>query len=232
MPRQNPKSLAVLFFSIVFVHMASPQDQLPSSHQSIEFTSDLSDWVIEQSAGGRVLVEDGTLVIEDEKGCTVWYRHELEAPVKISYSVTLSSEARVSDMNCFWMASDLDHPEDLFKEGHGREGAFADYDDLQLYYVGYGGNYNATTRFRRYLGRGEKPLLPGFDLSDAEFMIEGDRTYRIELVAAEGKAQYFRDGELVFEYDDPSPLVRGWFGFRTVWSKQTISDLVIEEGGS
>ncbi len=232
MSRRNPISFAVCSLSIVFGQMASTQDQVPSNHQNILFESDLSDWVVEQNAGGRVHVEDGALVIDDEKGCTVWYRHELKAPVRISYSVTLSSEARVSDMNCFWMASDLDHPNDLFAEGHGRGGAFADYDDLQLYYVGYGGNYNATTRFRRYLGRGEKPLLPGFDLSESEYMIEGDRTYRIELIAAEGKAQYFRDGELVFEYDDPAPMLRGWFGFRTVWSKQTIRDLVIEEGGS
>lgn len=196
--------------------------------REIAFEQDLSDWVVEQQAGGSVAVENGALVITDKKGCTVWYRHALEAPVRISYSVTASSEERISDLNCFWMASDLDHLNDLFAEGNGREGAFAQYDDLQLYYVGYGGNYNATTRFRRYLGRGEKPLLPGFDLSDKAYMIEPDRRYRIELVADGEKAQYFRDGELIFEYKDPEPLTRGWFGLRTVWSKLIISDLRIK----
>ncbi|MDQ8184028.1 DUF6250 domain-containing protein [Pelagicoccus sp. SDUM812002] len=194
----------------------------------IAFEASMDDWVVEQQPGGEVQIEDGVLEIKDKKGCTVWYKHSIQAPVRISYTVTANSTGRISDINCFWMASDLDHLDDLFAEGHGREGAFAQYDDLQLYYVGYGGNYNATTRFRRYLGRGEKPLLPGFDLSAGEFLIESDKAYRIELVADGRKAQYFRDGELVFEYEDPEPLTRGWFGFRTVWSHLSISDLRIE----
>lgn len=194
----------------------------------VAFEAPLTDWVVEQQPGGSVTAEDGALEIRDKKGCTVWYRHPVEAPVRISYTVTANSTERVSDINCFWMASDLDHLDDLFAEGNGREGAFAQYDDLQLYYVGYGGNYNATTRFRRYLGRGEKPLLPGFDLSEPAFLIKPDKPYRIELVADGEKAQYFRDGELIFEYADPKPLTKGWFGFRTVWSHLTISDLKIE----
>ncbi len=194
----------------------------------VAFSPSLEDWVVEQQPGGSVAVEDGVLRILDKKGCTVWYKHPVEGPVRISYTVTANSTERVSDINCFWMASDLDHEADLFAEGHGREGAFAQYDDLQLYYVGYGGNYNSTTRFRRYLGRGEKPLLPGFDLSDEQYMIKPDKDYRIELVADGKKAQYYRDGELIFEYEDPNPLTKGWFGFRTVWSDLSISDLRIE----
>lgn len=196
---------------------------------SDDFEEDLSDWVVEQQPGGEVTLEDGALVIRDKKGCTVWFRHELEAPVRISYSVTVVSDERVSDMNCFWMASDPDHEDDLFAEGHGREGAFAQYDDLQTYYVGYGGNYNSTTRFRRYKGGGEKPLLPGFDLSEEKYLLKPDHEYKIELVADGEKAQYFRDGELVFEYEDSEPLTSGWFGFRTVWSHLEIRDFKVEK---
>jgi hypothetical protein len=39
------------------------------------------------------------------------------------------------------------------------------------------------------------------------------------LVAAGGRAQFFRDGELIFDYLDPQPLARGWFGLRTVHSR-------------
>ena len=190
-------------------------------------SSGLENWVVEQQPDGRVFVENGKLVIEDKKGCTVWFREPLEAPVRISYEVTVSSRERVSDMNCFWMASDPDRPEDLFAEGHGREGAFAQYDGLRLYYVGYGGNYNATTRFRRYLGRGEKPLLPGYDKSEEAYLLEADTDYRIELVADGKKAQYWRNGELVFEYEDATPLERGWFGFRTVWSRLEIDNFKV-----
>ena len=30
--------------------------------------------------------------------------------------------------------------------------------------------------------------------------------------------RYYINEELLFEYADPQPLVRGWFGFRTTWS--------------
>lgn len=192
------------------------------------FEGDLSNWVVEQQDGGKVFLENGKLVIADKEGCTVWFREKLEAPVRISYSVTVTSKERVSDMNCFWMAGDPDHPEDLFWDGHGREGAFAQYDPLQTYYVGYGGNYNSTTRFRRYLGRGEKPLLEGYDLRDEEHLIKPDHRYEIELVADGSGARYYRDGDLVFEYDDEDPLESGWFGFRTVWSHLEIDDFKVE----
>ncbi|MBC2605012.1 DUF6250 domain-containing protein [Pelagicoccus albus] len=196
---------------------------------SDDFSGDLSNWRIEQQPGGSVYLEDGKLVIADKKGCSVWYVNELEGPLRITYSVTVTSKERVSDMNCFWMASDPDHPEDLFKEGHGREGAFAQYDDLRLYYVGYGGNHNGTTRFRRYLGKGEKPLLEGYDLRDEEHLLKSDHKYEIELIADEDGARYYRDGELVFEYEDPEPLKKGWFGFRTVWSHLEIDDFKVEK---
>jgi len=215
--------------STSFFSACGPQEGPSEAGRAIAFETELSDWVVEQQPGGRVTVEDGALLIEDEKGCTVWYRHKLEAPLRIRYTATVSSGGRVSDLNCFWMASDLDHLQDLFAEGHGREGAFAQYDDLQLYYVGYGGNHNSTTRFRRYKGRGEKPLLPEFDLTEEEHLLVGDHRYQIELVADGQKAQYFRDGELVFEYVDPEPLKEGWFGFRTVWSKIRIENLEILE---
>ena len=38
-----------------------------------DFDKDLSHWVVEQMAGGTTKVADGKLVIEDAKGCTVWF---------------------------------------------------------------------------------------------------------------------------------------------------------------
>ncbi|MDP0499952.1 MAG: DUF6250 domain-containing protein [Verrucomicrobiota bacterium JB022] len=192
-----------------------------------DFDGDLSAWVVEQQPGGQIFVQDGKLVIADEGGCTVWLAERLQAPVQIEYEVTPSSQARVSDLNCFWMASDPDHPDNLFAEEHTRDGSFASYDGLRTYYVGYGGNYNSTTRFRRYTGTGKRPLLPEHDLSAPEYMLEPDRTYRIRLVAADGRAQYYRDGELIFDYVDDEPLTEGWFGFRTVLSRLEIENIRI-----
>lgn len=192
---------------------------------SDDFTRGLDKWVVEQLPGGSVIAKDGVLTIEDAKGCTVWYREKLTAPVAISYEVTMSPDARVSDMNCFWMATDPRKPKDLFYEGHGRTGKFATYDALQLYYVGYGGNNNTTTRFRRYLGTGEKPLLTEHDLSDAEHLLKPGHTYKITLVAQrDGEVRFNCDGKTIFSYKDPKPLTEGWFGLRTVQSKMLVKN--------
>lgn len=202
--------------------------------RSIPFTADLKDFLVEQMPGGRVTAKDGALVIEDVGGCTVWLREKLTVPVEISYEANVIMADgpfdRLSDLNCFWMASTPQAPEGLLASTEKRTGRFADYDTLATYYVGYGGNYNSTTRFRRYDGTGARPLLPEHDLSDAPHLLEPNRTYHIRLVARDGRAEYWRDGELVFAYDDPTPLTEGYFGFRTVKSHLVIRNLRITVG--
>jgi len=196
--------------------------------QADDFRHGLAAWTVEQQPGGTVTAADGRLVIDDANGCTVWLRAPLEAPVVITYTARVSSASRVSDLNCFWMASDPARPEVLFAPGHHRDGKFASYDTLRTYYVGYGGNTNSTTRFRRYDGAGARPLLPGHDLTAPEFLLQPDHAYRIALVAAaDGRVQYVRDGQVIFDWRDPAPLHRGWFGFRTVHSRIEISDFQV-----
>lgn len=192
------------------------------------FTQGLKQWVVEQQPGGTVTAEDGKLIIADQGGCTVWFRPRLTAPLTISYTARVSSAGRVSDLNCFWMAADPARPDDLFAAGHTRNGKFATYDSLRTYYVGYGGNTNTTTRFRRYDGTGTRPLLPGHDLSAPGFLLKADHAYRITLsVAANGRVQFSRDGTVIFDWVDPQPLRSGWFGFRTVDSRIEISDFQV-----
>jgi len=176
----------------------------------------LDQWVVEQRPGGTVEARDGVLLIHDIEGCTVWFRPKLTAPVSIGYDAIVRSTGRVSDLNCFWMASDPTQPDDLFHPAHPRTGAFSEYDALQTYYVGYGGNSNSTTRFRRYLGKGNKPLLAEHDLRDKRVLLEADHVYHLELVAQNGVAKFLRDGEVLFTFRDPQPLNAGWFGLRTV----------------
>jgi len=195
------------------------------------FTQGLAHWVVEQQPGGTVTTTDGKLVISDKGGCTAWFRERLTAPVTITYTARVSSAARVSDLNCFWMASDPARPDDLFAAGHKRNGKFATYDSLRTYYVGYGGNSNTTTRFRRYDGSGARPLLPAHDLGAPEYLLKADHDYRITLVArTDGRVQFIRDGQVVFDWQDPEPLRSGWFGFRTVESRIEISDFQVHAG--
>lgn len=187
-------------------------------------------WAVEQMPGGTVVRGPISLEITDAAGATVWWREKLTVPVVIRYELTMVAAGgphdRVSDGNCFFLATDPAAPGGCpFAPGHGRTGRFADYDSLRTYYVGMGGNTNTTTRFRRYAGDGSKPLLPEHDLTAAKYLLEPNRTYRIEIrVGADGLVKYRRDGEVFFSWRDPSPLREGWFGIRTVKSHQRIAN--------
>jgi hypothetical protein len=193
---------------------------------------ELGNWVIEQMPGGTAALRDGALVLEDEGGCTAWWKEKIAAPVEISYEATFVTAGgphdRLSDLNCFWMAREAKGDIAPFASPANRLGKFAEYDSLLTYYVGYGGNNNSTTRFRRYDGTAARPLRPEHDLSDKRVLLEPNRAYRIKLVARDGKAEYYRDGERIFEFTDPEPLKAGWFAIRTVRSHLVIKNLKIE----
>lgn len=196
-----------------------------------DFEDGLSNWHVEQMPGGRVCVADGKLEIEDAKGCTVWFREKLDGPVRIEYDVMIIKKDgpydRGSDLNCFWMAQDPEHPDDIFVNSQKRGGKFTNYNSLRLYYVGYGANHNSTTRFRRYDGTGARPVLPEHDLSDAKYMLTCNVPIHIQLVADGEKIMYLRDGEVIYDVHDPEPFTDGWFGFRTVHNHMIIDNFKV-----
>lgn len=184
-------------------------------------------WRVELERGGAVTVRDGVMEIDTEGGCTVWFREELRGPVMIRYDAVAVAEGgphdRVSDLNCFWMATDPGAPPGT--PPRPRSGAFADYDDLLAYYVGQGGNSNTTTRLRRYIGEAaNRPLLPQHDLSAPEHMLRPNVRQTVTLVAAGPRIAYWRDDVRVFVLDDPQPYTRGWFAVRTTANRLRISD--------
>jgi hypothetical protein len=193
-------------------------------------TADRAQWSVEQMPGGSVTVENGALVIRDAGGCTVWWRERLTAPVEIEYEarvvLTGGTFDRLSDLNCFWMATDPRNPAEM---PSGRTGRFSDYNTLHTYYVGQGGHGNTTTRFRRYDGTDARPLRPEHDLSAPRFLLRPNHTYRIRLVARDGIAEYWCDGERIFTFRDPAPLTSGWFGLRTVKSHLEIRNLKVRQ---
>jgi hypothetical protein len=186
-------------------------------------------WAQEQMPGGTVSFGRGEIEIVDAGGCTLWLRKRLMAPVEISYDVTFTPGPgeRVSDLNCFWMAREKDSPAAPYAKQPPRTGAFAQYDALETYYVGYGANGNTTTRFRRYDGTPARPLRPEHDLRDKRLMLEANRTVHLRLVARDGRAEFYRDGEKIFSFVDPAPLTAGWFAFRTVQSHFVIRNFAI-----
>ena len=200
---------------------------------SDDFAADRSNWVSELEKGGQVEIKNGALVIDVPAGCTVWFKPQLTSPLMIEYEATVISAARpsspksggandrASDLNCFWMARDSRSPDNLFATA--RSGKFSDYDRLFTYYVGLGGNGNTTTRFRRYIGQQDnRPLLPQNDLRDKRDLITPNVSQRIRLIACGNLIQYWRDGDKLFELNDPEPYTTGWFGFRTTQNHMEI----------
>jgi hypothetical protein len=186
-----------------------------------DFDHGLDNWFIEREKGGDVTAQGGRLVINVPAGCTAWFRPKLRGSIAIEYAATAiqadGANDRVSDLNCFWMARDPRHEDDLFV--HPRSGKFEDYNTLLAYYVGQGGNGNTTTRFRRYIGDAiERPLRPEHDLRDPKVMLVPNVEYTIRLIADGHNIQYFRDGQQIFQLNDVQPYVEGWFGIRTTKS--------------
>lgn len=179
----------------------------------------MSDWVVETSPAGKVSMDHGVMDIDVPDGTSVWLKQELKAPVVISFEVMAVSaggpQDRVSDVNAFWMATDSDGSSPVGE----RDGTFAQYDTLKTYYVGIGGNYNSTTRMRRYIGRrDDRPLLPQHDLADAKDMLVPNQWMTVTLIADGHGASVLRDGKTVFEMPDAEPYTQGWFALRTTKS--------------
>lgn len=191
-----------------------------------DFGGPLAGWVAEyaRKPGNVVDNRDGRLVMDVDGGATVWLDRPLSGNVQIAFTrrvvVDGGKNDRLSDLNVFWMATDPRRAT-LFTRG----GAFEDYDDLTMYYVGIGGNRNTTTRLRRY-GDGVRALVGEY--ADAPHLLAPNRDYRVEIAVYGGCTRVRVDGADWFTYRDPRPLTRGYFGLRTTWSRQTVDDLTIQ----
>jgi len=190
------------------------------------FEQGTENWVVETPDSPHSMVEtkNSKLVIDVDHGATVWLNKKLSGNILIEYhrKVIMNNghNDRLSDLNQFWMATDP-RQENVFT----RNGTFSEYDSLQLYYAGIGGNTNSTTRFRKYRGSGERTLL--FDLQDEEHLLQPNKTYLIQLVVYNGTTKVFVDGELYFSFKDNEPLTEGYFGFRTVKSHQEMDNFKV-----
>ncbi|MCJ2182915.1 DUF6250 domain-containing protein [Novosphingobium sp. 1949] len=191
---------------------------------SDHFRHGLTGWSLEAEAGAaaRVRAANGVLDIDTPEGLSLWWKAPITGPVTITFEVMAVQDGgpndAVSDVNAFWMAHD---PSVVSGSplAHPRSGAFADYDSLQTYYVGIGGNRNTTTRLRRYIGRaGDRPLLPENDRSDPASRLVPNRWTRVRLVADGPRIAVDYAGKRLFALDDAQPYTRGWFAFRTTKS--------------
>lgn len=189
---------------------------------SQEFNTPLDSqlWVVEMDSTPKssVYVTDA-LYMDTEGGVTVWLNEELSGNLIIEYQRTVIVEDgendRLSDFNQFWFASDPNN-DNIFT----RNGKFEEYDNLSQYYVGVGGNYNSTTRFRKYDGKGERIIIG--EKNDEEFLLKPNTTYLVKIVIDNGNFIYSMNDKVIFKHFDESPLTKGYFGFRSTWSRHKI----------
>ena len=126
---------------------------------------------------------------------------------------------RLSDLNQFWMARDPRN-KNLFTRG----GKFEEYDSLDLFYVGMGGNSNTTTRFRRYHGGNRKIIQ---EYNDAEHLLKAGHEYHIRIVMHNNVTQFFVDGVCYFSAANSDENQTGYFGFRSTASRHEIDDVKV-----
>lgn len=188
------------------------------------------DWWMEAEAkDSKVSINNGIIDIIAPKGLTLWYNHLMKGNTVIEYEAQIKVDDnntnpwnRLSDLNCFWFASDPTQKDgNVIKGATQRGGIFVNQYALQLYYMGYGGNHNTTTRFRRYDGdtRGvsDANARPSIlrEYTDANHLLKPNHWYKVRLEQIDGRVRYTIDGECLVDYTDLHPLTSGYFGFRT-----------------
>lgn len=188
---------------------------------------DCNTWVAEidniPGHTSTVYTYKSAMVLDTWGGVTVWLNKRLSGNLQIEYDrVVRMGEGcndRIGDLNQFWMATDPNN-DTLFT----RRGKFDEYDNLSLYYVGMGGWNNTTTRFRKYMAS-SKPVIKEY--TDQEHLLGAEKVYHIKTIVKNGTSSFWVNGELFFNYTDPAPLKSGYFGFRSLQSRQEIRNLKI-----
>lgn len=184
----------------------------------------LKDWTIEDHSGEVQIITSGdTLEITSPKGLTLWYNRRLTGDYEISYRVKMLMQGgkydRLSDLNCFWAANDPEHPDNLFARSKWRNGIFQRYKTLSLLYVGYGGNHNSTTRFRRYFAKAAdtsdaiaRPVIKEY--TDKAHLLLPNKWYYIQIRVEKGVTTYRINGEELFRLPVKGNEGDGYFGLR------------------
>lgn len=204
--------------------------------------ADTTAWVIESEtpADLETLVFDGALDIDVPRGITIWNTTRFKGNVMFEFDVTVvaggGGNDRVSDLNCFWMATDPQFPNRFFERSAWRGGKFWNYYSLNLYYVGYGGHDNTKTRMRRYDAGipPPPPILKEYD--DPTHLIQPNKTNSVRIVCFESRVLYFFNGEKIFDITDDNPYKEGYFGFRTTQNHMKVHHFrvssIIRKAGS
>lgn len=196
---------------------------LPNSFAA-NSSNTLSKWISESSSDKLKITYNNDIIdIISPDGLTLWYDEKLTGDYEISYSIQVVMENgkydRLSDMNCFWGAKDPKHADDIYARAEWRHGIFKNYNTLNLFYVGQGGNDNGTTRFRQYHGdfygiddTKIKPILGEY--KDEKYLLKPNHWYNIVIRSSKGTTSYTCDDVEFFRKDVQEGETDGYFAIR------------------
>ena len=199
----------------------------------------LKDWTTEDHSGEvKILVSGDTLEITAPKGLTLWYNRRITGDYEISYRVKMLMQGgricRLSDLNCFWGANDPEHPDNLFARSGWRNGIFQRYKTLSLFYVGYGGNHNSTTRFRQYFAKAAdtndavaRPVIKEY--TDKAHLLLPNKWYDIRIRVEKGITTYRVNGEELFRLPIKDNEGDGHFGLRLLKNHTLFTDFQVKK---
>ncbi|HQE35351.1 MAG TPA: DUF6250 domain-containing protein, partial [Flavobacterium alvei] len=139
------KSIYLSFVFSVFTIALFSQSRMKDVEEmkviySDNFDKDWSKWDVEfeKPETSSLKIIDGKLDVSTSIGATIWFETQLSGNIMITYDVIVIDKGgafdRVSDLNAFWMATDLS------SKTIQRDGKFSSYDNLNLYYAGVGGH--------------------------------------------------------------------------------------------
>lgn len=223
----------VAFLLVTACHTLQAQSGLDQRHFD-------KYWQVEsESPQYQVSFSGDTCEILAPKGLTLWRRQKMKQGTTVEYDACVVDEGkpgdRLSDLNAFWLSSDP-HAKDLWARARWRSGIFLRCYTLQMYYLGFGGNHNTTTRFRRYDGdeagvddAARRPAILK-EYTDAEHLLKANHWYHVKIESTTtGRTRFYMDGECIVDYLDPQPLKEGWFGFRTTLSRTRITNFQVRK---
>lgn len=205
------------------------------------------DWIVQQVNTDKKLkafakVDSGKLHVHDPRGTTIWFKHKLNGPIMISYTVACPSkytdlyDIMPRDINQFWMANTPNNIDPFSKNGlfdtSKYNGEFKTYDDLFTYYASTGGgnvtSNNKTIRMRRYPRSVNGKQVDHAGLNDKDedstLLIQSNKEHLVQLVAADDIIQYVFDKRVVYElkkgdnvnvFNDLSKAVK-----KAVWAEE------------
>jgi hypothetical protein len=223
--------IGLLFARVNVAEKENYQLYQTAQKQKLIFRDDFSEtkiadnWIVEKAAKEDDVcsIVNGQMQLNSEGGVTLWYKHELKGNILIEYDRTVVMDSgkydRLSDLNQFWMAIDPQHK--MFT----RQGGFREYDTLQMYYVGMGGNYNTTTRMRRYDGKGTLQIIGEY--TDSAHLLKPNKKYHIQIRVENGTSTFSVDDVVFFSFKDDKPFKSGWFALRSTKSRQLVDNLKI-----